>query len=88
MNQKGFDHFVIVEKVKRNNLYILDPDKGKYHLSETEFIKIWTNIVLLIEKTENFTTKNVSPSYMRVFLDILKNYGYLFVLILAPFSLI
>lgn len=74
--------------MKRNNLYILDPDKGKYHLSETEFIKFWTNIALLIEKTENFTTKNVSPSYMRVFLDILKNYGYLFVLILAPFSLI
>nr|WP_238615236.1 cysteine peptidase family C39 domain-containing protein [Staphylococcus felis] len=40
MNKKGLDHFVIVEKVKRNNLYIFDPDKGKYHLSETEFIKI------------------------------------------------
>ena len=78
INQQGYDHYIIIEKIKNNTLYIVDPAKGKYKLSSTEFGKYWTNIAVLIDKTDDFTTDNESPSYLNIFIDIFKNnYGKL-----------
>lgn len=78
INKQGYDHFVIVENIKNNMLYIVDPAKGKYKLSASEFQNIWTNIVVLTKKMDTFSEQNESPSYYKVFTDIFKkNYGKL-----------
>lgn len=83
VNNQGYDHFIIIEKIKNEQLHIVDPGKGKYKIDKNEFEKVWSNIVVLIEKNEDFTTENESPSYMKIFIDIFKeNHKNLFVLIL------
>ena len=72
INKQGYDHFVIVENIKNNMLYIVDPNKGKYKLPASEFQNIWTNIVVLTEKMDTFSEQNESPSYYKVFTDIFK----------------
>jgi ATP-binding cassette subfamily B protein len=72
INQQGYDHFVIIEDIKNNKIHIVDPGKGRGKLTENEFKKQWTNIAVLVEKMDTFTTDNASPSYMKIFVDIFK----------------
>ncbi|WP_440122443.1 peptidase domain-containing ABC transporter [Tenacibaculum sp. Ill] len=53
------DHFVVLEKIKNNVYYILDPGHGKLKLKEEEFLKFWKTtegkgIALLLQPTEKF----------------------------------
>ncbi|MDQ7227544.1 cysteine peptidase family C39 domain-containing protein [Staphylococcus haemolyticus] len=58
INQQGYDHFVIIEKIKNNKIHIVDPGKGRYRLNKNEFNEQWTNIAVLIEKMSTFTVEN------------------------------
>ncbi|MCD8851402.1 peptidase domain-containing ABC transporter [Staphylococcus xylosus] len=83
INEKGYDHFVIIEKKKEDTLYIVDPDKGKYKISTTNFQKLWTNIILTVEKNERFNTESDYPSASQFLKDNLKgNYSILFLVVL------
>ncbi|MCA2500422.1 peptidase domain-containing ABC transporter [Staphylococcus xylosus] len=83
INEKGYDHFVIIEKKKEDTLYIVDPDKGKYKISTTNFQKLWTNIILTVEKNERFNTELDYPSASQFLKDNLKgNYSILFLVVL------
>lgn len=86
INQQGYEHFVVIEKIKKNKLYIVDPGKGRYRLTENEFRNIWTNIVILAEKRDDFTTNNDAPSYSAIFIDIFKQ-NYINLLVIVLFSI-
>ncbi|WP_180554730.1 peptidase domain-containing ABC transporter [Staphylococcus haemolyticus] len=73
INQQGYNHYIIIEKIEEDILYIVDPAKGKYKLSSHEFSKLWTKIAILIDKNEDFTTENESPSHLTIFVDIFKH---------------
>ncbi len=73
INQQGYNHYIIIEKIEGDTLYIVDPAKGKYKLSSHEFSKLWTKIAVLIDKNEDFTTENESPSHLTIFVDIFKH---------------
>lgn len=84
INQQGYDHFVIVEKFKKETFYIVDPAKGKYKLEAIEFQKMWTNIAVLVEKMDCFDKENEAPSYLNIFSDIIKaNYKKLIIVIIC-----
>lgn len=48
-NQKGYNHFVVVYKIKNNTVYVMDPAKGYKKYNIDEFKNIWTNIILLFK---------------------------------------
>lgn len=73
INKKGFEHFVIIEKINKNKIYIVDPDVGKYSTTLNEFDEYWTKILLLIDKTEYFNTKDERPSISILFKNLFKN---------------
>ncbi|MFL0470215.1 cysteine peptidase family C39 domain-containing protein, partial [Staphylococcus cohnii] len=50
VNSQGYDHFIIIENIKNEQLHIVDPGNGKYKIDKNEFEKVWSNIVVLIEK--------------------------------------
>lgn len=60
-------HFVVLYKIKKNTVFISDPDHGLVKLSSEEFIKFWIGnnatetteegVVLLIEPTPKFYTE-------------------------------
>ncbi len=52
--ENGFQHFVVIYKIKKDKIYLADPGKGKYWLSKEEFLKLWkTKSVVLLTPTEN-----------------------------------
>ena len=77
-NEKGFDHFVVIEKVEQDELIMVDPAKGRSTIKQEDFLKYWTNIILTIEKNSEFTKESREPSVSNFFLMILKkNYIHL-----------
>jgi len=49
-----FNHFVVLDGIKKGKVYINDPAKGRRVLSWAEFDKSFTGIVLTFAKTEKF----------------------------------
>ncbi|RIO75647.1 cysteine peptidase family C39 domain-containing protein, partial [Staphylococcus gallinarum] len=83
VNEKGFDHFVIVERKKEDYLFIVDPDKGRYKIKSSDFQKLWTNIILTIDKNENFESETDYPNTRQFFKFNLKgNYTTIFLVVL------
>ncbi|HFL6378392.1 TPA: cysteine peptidase family C39 domain-containing protein, partial [Staphylococcus aureus] len=64
---EGFEHFVVIEKISRNKIIIVDPDGGKKKLSLDFFKKKWNNIILSVKKNENFSEASETPSVIRFF---------------------
>jgi ATP-binding cassette, subfamily B, bacterial len=63
----GQKHFVVVYKIKKNNVYVADPAKGLLSLTRQEFCSKWisdkrndeeTGVVLLLEPGTDFTESN------------------------------
>jgi ATP-binding cassette subfamily B protein len=58
------NHFVVIYKIKKDNIYIADPGHGKLVYSKNDFIKSWVSdgkdegILLLLDTTPEFYTDN------------------------------
>ncbi|MGJ5715987.1 peptidase domain-containing ABC transporter [Staphylococcus equorum] len=63
-NEKGFNHYVIIKKIKNNNFYIIDPAHGNQIKSLSEFCSNWLNIVITIDKSSEFNKKPDNHSYI------------------------
>lgn len=52
-------HYVVIYKVVKNFIYIMDPANGSVHkLKVDEFKKIWTGVLVLLLPSESFVTGN------------------------------
>ncbi|HFN7451976.1 TPA: peptidase domain-containing ABC transporter [Streptococcus pneumoniae] len=81
-------HYVVIYKVKKNKVYIMDPSKGYINYEFKEFSKHFSNIVLLSFPNENYQSlKSQFPSpWIRVFSSFSKVKGRLILTLL--FSII
>lgn len=50
-------HFVIVEKIKREKIYVLDPANGRKCYKQEEFQDIFSNAILVVTSVENLVPK-------------------------------
>ncbi|MGH1288104.1 peptidase domain-containing ABC transporter [Bacillus toyonensis] len=72
----GLNHFVIIEKVKKNRFYIVDPKAGPMIIDEKSFKEMFCNYILLIESTADVKVSNKSNEkyllfkYMHHFLSL------------------
>lgn len=58
---KGLNHFLVIYKVTRNEIIVMDPAKGKVKMKRQEFESIWTHHVIILypnHKLPNITSKN------------------------------
>ncbi len=39
-------HFVVILKITKNKVQLMDPAKGKISMEKTEFLKVWTGVIL------------------------------------------
>ncbi len=44
--KNGLTHFVVLLKVTRNSVQMMDPAKGKVTMKKSNFIDIWTNVII------------------------------------------
>ena len=66
-------HFVVIYKVTKNRILIMDPSDGKFHTKSHEaFIKEWTGILILIYPDDSFEKGNMKKSALKNFIDLIR----------------
>lgn len=66
-------HFVVIYKVKKDFVEIMDPAFGTLEKKKTEdFLKIWTGVLLLMQPADTFEAKNNKISVSARFFDLIR----------------
>lgn len=66
-------HFVVIYKVKKDYVEIMDPAFGTLEKKKTEdFLKIWTGVLLLMQPADTFEAKNNKISVSARFFDLIR----------------
>lgn len=85
--ENGMEHFAVLCKVKKNEVYLMDPAYGKRKLNQNEFENIWDNIVILAIPGTIIPKINSKKKALSLLLHLIyKEKKYIFFLVL--FSLI
>lgn len=65
-------HFVVVYKVGKEHITYMDPGDGRMHkVTNDEFQKMWTGILVLMEPEETFKQGNMKTSMTKKFFSLL-----------------
>lgn len=71
--KNGLHHFVVIYKVSKKFITILDPADGRIHKKKIEeFTKEWTGVIVLLLPDEEFTTGNQKTSNLKRFWQLVK----------------
>jgi ATP-binding cassette subfamily B protein len=66
-------HYVVIYKVSKNNITILDPADGRLHKkTNAEFQKIWSGVLVLLLPDEGFVTGDKNSSNTKRFWQLIK----------------
>ncbi len=66
-------HFVVIYKIDKNQVEVMDPAYGKIEkYSMTDFQKIWTGVLILLEPNEYFEQRNEKVSVYGRFWNLVK----------------
>lgn len=72
INEK-LHHYVVIYKVSKNNITILDPADGRFHKkTNAEFQKIWSGVLVLLLPDEGFVTGDKKTSNAKRFWQLIK----------------
>ena len=70
--KEKLQHFVVIYKVTKDYVFVMDPGEGKLiKKSKEEFKKEWTGILMLICPNETFKKGNLKKSTLRSFTDLI-----------------
>lgn len=64
ITDEGLSHFVVIHKIKKDNVIILDPAKGERKQSIEEFYKNFDGILLLLAPNNEFSREKVDREGM------------------------
>jgi NHLM bacteriocin system ABC transporter peptidase/ATP-binding protein len=71
----NFNHFLVVEGFGKDRVFLNDPALGPRQVSIKEFDESFTGVVMLFEKTADFTPGDARPSLLKAFIDRLSGSG-------------
>ncbi|MFW5701251.1 MAG: peptidase domain-containing ABC transporter, partial [Cyclobacteriaceae bacterium] len=70
--KKVLQHFVVLYKVTKKHVIVMDPGTGKIHnKSHEELRKEWTGVIVLLVPSEEFKPSNEKVSLTKRFLELL-----------------
>lgn len=71
--KKGLHHFVVIYKVTKKYITVMDPGDGAVHKKKVlDFIKEWTGVIVLLLPDEGFTAGNEKVSNYTRFWKLIK----------------
>lgn len=68
---KGLNHFVVLYKVTKKHIYIMDPSKGIVKKTKEEFQNNWTNIILVFKPYKKIPLYKIKNNIKILFIKIL-----------------
>ena len=72
MNLKnGFQHFVVVYKLTKNKVVLMDPAKGRIVMNRDEFNREWSKTILIMYPRMKIISFNKENSLLSMFLKVL-----------------
>lgn len=69
--KKGLNHFVVIYKITKNNIHIMDPSKGYKIINKNEFKKEWNNIILLFKPYKEIPLYKIKNNIKELIIEIL-----------------
>lgn len=80
ITKEGLSHFVVIHKVRKDKVTILDPEKGIRKESVDEFFNIFDGVLMLLIPNHDFSTKkDKKENMLSKFIKILLPHKSLFV---------
>lgn len=72
ITKNGFNHFVVIYKISKDYVYIMDPALGYQKETIDEFKNKWTNVILIFKPYRRIPLYNVKNSLKELLLNVLK----------------
>ena len=71
--KNGSEHFVVIYKINKNKLIIMDPSKGKVIMSKKEFLSLWSHVLILFHPQHKILKYAKERKLTNLFLEIVKS---------------
>lgn len=86
INRNGFEHYLVIYKVKKNRILAADPADSLQWISIDDFQKWWTGVFFIISPTKNFKKTNEYKTFLNRFIHfILENKKLAIEILIASF---
>lgn len=69
--KKGLNHFVVIYKINKNTVTIMDPAKGFIKLKKEEFQKEWNNIILIMKPFKKLPLYKIKNNLKELLIELL-----------------
>lgn len=70
--KNGLNHFVVIYKVTKKEVWLMDPAKGKVKMSKQDFLTIWNHIILLLTPITKIIHYNEKLNIPTLLIELLK----------------
>ena len=71
--EKGLNHFVVIYKISKKSIYIMDPAKGYIVESKEEFLKKWSKVILIFKPYKKIPVYEKANTISDIFEKIIIN---------------
>ncbi len=71
ITERGINHFVVIYKIAKNKVYIMDPAKGYVKETVDDFKKKWTNVLLIMKPYKKLPLADSKNIWKDIFSNIL-----------------
>lgn len=86
--KKGYTHYVVIEKITKDKIFIMDPAKGKVVMKVNDFICEWSNVVLLFYPKKKIIVLKNEVTIFKLFTRVMKSEkGLIKIIIFVSFLL-
>lgn len=76
VNAHQQSHFVVIRKISKGRVYLLDPDLGKRKVSLKEFEEVWLGYIVTFIPGENFISGDYTKGTIKRFYLLIKGQYY------------
>ena len=81
--EKNYEHFVVVYKIKKNKLEIMDPARGKLDITMDKFSSSWTSYIMVFSPVKKLVCYKNEKYLNKVVIDVIsKNKSIVFNILL------
>ena len=78
VTKKGYEHFVVIYKITKKKILIMDPASGFKNVDIKEFLEEWDNITLVLRPYKRIIKNSINNSLMNFIIVICKKEKKLF----------